>query len=394
MKDITLHTESKTAATCVPNAFIDNFMADANGEFVKIYLYLLRCMNSAEDFSIARMADKFEHTEKDIARALKYWEKMHILKLEYDADNRLSGICLLDSNPEYEEEPDDDLTDSLSELLSGSMEHTARSTEQEAGFAVLEEASEPPAAAPMQMEAPSMIPEEEAVRPSYSSDEIMLFQQNEDVQDLMFIAEKYLGRTLNPSDINAILYWHETLHFSIDLIEYLIEYCVDKGHRSIRYMDKVAIAWADARITTVEQAKKSSGQHSQTYYGVMKAFGISGRNLVEFEMEFIDKWTKTFGFSMDIIGEACKRTIQAIHQPSFDYADSILVNWNKNHVQSLQDIAVLDSAYQKNKAAKSTIPSSRAGAAKGTAAKNRFTNYPQRSYDYAELEKQLLNSSK
>ena len=49
-------------------------MADADGEYVKIYLYLLRCMNTPEEsFSISGMADKFEHTEKDIKRALAYW---------------------------------------------------------------------------------------------------------------------------------------------------------------------------------------------------------------------------------------------------------------------------------------------------------------------------------
>ena len=78
MTDITLHTKSKSTVTCVSNTFIDEYMADANGEFVKIYLYLLRCINAAENFSISKMADKFDHTEKDIKRALKYWEKKHL----------------------------------------------------------------------------------------------------------------------------------------------------------------------------------------------------------------------------------------------------------------------------------------------------------------------------
>lgn len=372
MKDITLHTSSPATATSVSNAFIDNFMADANGEFVKIYLYLLRCMNSSESFSISKVADKFEHTEKDVARALKYWEKMHILKLEYDGNENLSGICLLDSDKNCVRSLDAAQTVSFGAKPS------------EPKLSVPEEVCDAPAPAPA-------TPEPKA-RPEYTREELQSFQQNEDVQDLLFIAEKYLGRTLNPTDINAILYWHDTLCFSIELVEYLIEYCVDKGHRNVRYMDKVALAWADSKITTIEQAKKASGIHSQVYYGVMKSFGISGRNLVEFELDFIDKWTSTYGFSLDIIGEACKRTIQAIHQPSFEYADTILGNWNKNHVHHLEDIAVLDSAYQKTKTTNNTAART-ATAPKGTAAKNRFTNYPQRSYDYTELEKQLLNSS-
>lgn len=40
------------------------------------------------------MADKFDHTEKDIKRALKYWEKKHLLQLEYNSGEQLTGICL------------------------------------------------------------------------------------------------------------------------------------------------------------------------------------------------------------------------------------------------------------------------------------------------------------
>ena len=94
MTDITLHTKSKSTVTCVSNTFIDEYMADANGEFVKIYLYLLRCINVAENFSISKMADKFDHTEKDIKRALKYWEKKHLLQLEY-----LSSVEYLNHHP-------------------------------------------------------------------------------------------------------------------------------------------------------------------------------------------------------------------------------------------------------------------------------------------------------
>ena len=77
MSMITLHNTSHPEVTILSNTFIDNYMPEANGEFVKIYLYLLRCINAAENFSISKMADKFDHTEKDIKRALKYWEKKH-----------------------------------------------------------------------------------------------------------------------------------------------------------------------------------------------------------------------------------------------------------------------------------------------------------------------------
>lgn len=98
MPKIALSSDNQNSATSVSNIFIDEYMSDANGEFVKIYLYLLRLMNGPDAaFSISSIADKFEHTEKDIKRALCYWERMHLLRLEYDDKENLTGICLLDS---------------------------------------------------------------------------------------------------------------------------------------------------------------------------------------------------------------------------------------------------------------------------------------------------------
>ena len=79
-----------------------------------------------------------------------------------------------------------------------------------------------------------------------------MFRKQESVAELLFIAERYLGRILTPTDMNSILYWYDGLGFSTDLIEYLVEYCVSKGHTSIRYIEKVALAWADNHITTVD----------------------------------------------------------------------------------------------------------------------------------------------
>ena len=108
MANITLHSDSQTSATSVSNIFIDEYMSDANGEFVKIYLYLLRQLNAPDAaFSISAMADKFEHTEKDIKRALSYWERMHLLRLEYDSSENLTGVCFLDTKrrPSENEDP-------------------------------------------------------------------------------------------------------------------------------------------------------------------------------------------------------------------------------------------------------------------------------------------------
>mgnify|MGYP002797198403 FL=1 len=88
-----------------------------------------------------------------------------------------------------------------------------------------------------------------------------------------------------------------------------------------------------------------------------------------------------------MIEEACRRTISATHQPSFEYADTILTRWHENHVRSLKDVTVLDEAFQKEKAAQ-RIASVRTR----TPARN-LNNFERRNYDMDSLEEQLLNSN-
>ncbi len=364
MGSITLHNDSNTSATYVSNNFIDFYMTAANGEYVKIYLYLLRCMNASDcSFSLSAAADRFEHTEKDIQRALKYWEKMKLLRLEYDENKKLSGIRLLNSDaPAKNTAKDSEATiASIQSATSGTTVASAQSAASDATVA----STEP-------------------VKRSYTAAELKSFQEKDDVSELLFVTEHYMKRPLTPTDIQTILFWYDGLGLSVELIEYLIEYCISKGHTSMRYMDKVAMGWKNEGINSVERAKRTSSGFSQMHFAIMKALGITGRNLVASEVSYIDKWSKSYGFTQDIMEEACRRTISAIHQPSFEYTDKILDSWHKQNVHHLTDVAKLDSNYQNSKKAATTTN-------KATTP-NRFHNFNQRTYDYDQLEQQLLAS--
>ena len=96
MAMITLHNASLPEVTILSNTFIDNYMPEANGEFVKVYIYLLRALSSAPvSFSLEQMADRLLCTERDILRALKYWAKQQLLTLDFTDNNKLCGISLL-----------------------------------------------------------------------------------------------------------------------------------------------------------------------------------------------------------------------------------------------------------------------------------------------------------
>ena len=348
----------------VPRVFIDKYMADANGEFVKVYLFLLRCMGSSvtSDCSISAIADHFNYTEKDILRALKYWEKVGVLSLELDSKNQLTGLCFKD------------LTGGVQQSVTPSIEITVAPVE-----APVVEEVKPTRTKKAAASAASK-------KREYTLDEVKEFTSNDEISELLFIIETYLKHPLNSTDMNAVFFWYDGLKFSRELIEYLVEYCLTSGHSSLRYMDKVAIGWAENGIDSIEKAKEHIAIRSKAYYSIMKAFGISGRNLADSEIAFVNKWSKEYAFDIEIIQEACKRTISATQKPSFEYTDTILTNWHNQNVHTLKDISALDEAFNKNK--RSTAPS-QASSAK----RNKFNNFEQRTYDFDQLEKKLLASS-
>lgn len=375
MINIQLHNDCPATDTIVPNQFIDRFMPSANGEFVKVYLYLLRSMQShASNCTISAIADCFNNTEMDVIRALRYWQKTGLLHLEEENGEickiHFLPIPITETNTSTKDAP---VAPPISENLAQNV-HSLRSSVPE-----------------MPVSAPSAEPVA-TQKHRYTADEIAGFLKNDDISELFFIVETYIKHPLSENDMNTVLFWHEDLHFSNDLIVYLLEYCISKGHSSMRYLDKVAMGWHDNNITTVTQAKEDAAIHSQAYYGVMKALGITGRSLVEAETAFIRKWTKEFAFDLPLIQEACARTITATHQPSFEYTDSILTSWHKNHVHTLEDIKTLDAAYAK---AKKTAPQPNASDSAPASAprKNSFNNFKPRSYDYEHLEGTLLSST-
>ncbi len=348
MTEITLHKDNDNSTTAISNRFIDEYMTNANGEFVKIYLYLLRCMNSPDcSFSISRAADKFNHTEKDIQRALKYWEKMNLLQLEYGQNDSIAGIYFLES----------------------------QSAPREDDSVPLKKASPQPAR-----------------KKSYSSAEMKAFQEKEEVRELMFVAESYLTRPLTHTDIQTLLSWYDDLALSADLIVYLLEYCIAGGHSSLHYMDKVALNWKAENICTVEQAKRNTRTHTKLHYAVLKALGIKGRNLITAELNYIDKWRKEYGFAQDMIIEACSRTILAIHQPNFEYTDRILASWKRQNIKTPANIQKADEAYHASKETERIRTTALKKAAAKTSAASRFNSFPQRTYNMEQLEAELLNA--
>lgn len=367
MSTITLIDDGGADSTVVSNLFIDNYMKDANDAQLKIYLYLLRMFQAHIGVSVSDIADRFNHTEKDVMRALRYWEKCGVLTLEFGSDRDLCRIRFNELAP-------------------------ARTDAVPASKPVCPEPvslPEAPASVPLSAPAASVavishqtVPAADAwEKPAYTLDELKIFGQSESTAQLFFIAEQYLGRPLSEADMRSILFFVDRLHFSDDLIDYLLQYCVERGKKEFRYIEKVAIGWAQSGISTPEEAKEHAARYDKTVYGVMNALGKPNMP-TQSEVAYIRRWTESWGFGMDIILEACRRTVLATDRNRFSYADSILSAWYAAGVHHLSDLPALDASRQKEKA---RTPKS--GRSSTIAEYNRFMH---NNYDLDALEKELL----
>jgi DnaD/phage-associated family protein len=353
-------------ATAISNRFIDEYMKDANDAQLKVYLYLLRMLGANQATSVSDIADKFNHTEKDIIRSLKYWEKKQLLSMDYDASGVPIGIHFKDLEAEAPASP---APSSTSKSLAMSVERSTsmepNSTESgQAVKAVYEKPS---------YEKPSY------EKPSYSADQLREFKSRQETAQLLFIAESYVGRPLTPTEMKSILFFTDVLHFSEDLIDYLIAYCVDRGKKDFKYIEKVAVNWAENGVTTPKQARKLSTRYDKNVYAIMNALGKSNAPTVK-EAEYITRWTGEYGFDMDVILEACERTVMATDRHRLEYAESILNSWHSENVHHKADIRKMDELYHKKKSAAKPAPN------------NKFNQFTQNNYDFDELEKALLSN--
>lgn len=336
MAGLNIYKESLNEYTLLSNQFIDNYMEDANEAQLQVYLYILRMINANLPFTVEDISNKFKHSEKEVLRALKYWELQKLISLDFDANKNLVGIHL-------ECVPQSDTSVSVP-------------------------------AAPCIKEEPVYI------KPSYTADQLRQFKAQESTAQLLFVAETYIGKPLTPNDIKTIYFMQDVLRFSEDLIDYLIQYCVERGKKDFRYMEKVAINWAEEGVTTPEQAQTVSSRYDRSVYSIMNALGRSG-NPTNKELEFINRWTKEYAFTTEVIIEACERSALAVDKNRFEYAEGILSRWKNENVHKKADIITLDS--QHSKLRKNTSK---------TTTNNRFNQFEQRIYDNEALEKELLSN--
>ena len=271
----TVYSENDLGSTLVSNLFIDKYMSDANDAQLKVYLYLLRMMNAGRTTSIPDMADQFNHTGRDVMRSLRDWERRGLSELEYSAAGELMSLRMIAPRQDSDrqtypvpfrggmkfdgarEESDYDEEEARPAPAVPRLQAMAIPSQHSVsgqGTAL----SQHPASAQSAVSPQNSAAGQGAASPQHpDAASVEAFRSSAKRAQLLFVIEQYIGKPLAPSEVESVYYISEQLHFSDALIDYLLQYCIDRGKKDFRYIQKVAVNWAEHGITTPKQAERA-----------------------------------------------------------------------------------------------------------------------------------------
>ena len=362
MSEINLNVTVNTNATIISNAFIERFINDANASHIRFYLYLMYYSKNHRSFSISNACDFLDDSERDVIRSINYWEKQGVFKVTRTDKNTITSISISDSSiSDYE----------------------ASATTPAAGEEKAEE-----------IKAYEINPEEGSANEPLS---LFTYEEEEetgcdfDLKQVIAAAGKYAGRTLSGSEIDFICDLNEKLGFSAELISYLYEYCCLTREKSrFSYIQKVALAWAEKNIKTIEAAQIEAETFNKENSLVMKSFGFT-RLPGTSEQQYIDRWFHEYKMSEEMVAEACDRTLKTLTKPDFNYAEGVLKKWYAKGIKDLHGVAEDDKIHFMTKQSLQVVKDN-----SPKPLNNRFNNFEQRSYsgeEMADITKKLLKKA-
>jgi len=348
MGSINLSSEEKDSFSRISNNFIDYYMSDANGEFVKVYLYLLRLYAGNKPVSISGIADHLACTEADVSRALKYWIAKDVLKTVQGADGNVGLVISKLTPPKLSvdaelallqtERSELDSIDLISEGTSDAASDYYSSTDTSKDSRTSRSASSGSETRAASSSRKKSLPA------------IMARTEDPNFHELTILAEAYFNRILTQADLELLVHVYDELGFSFELCEYLLEYCAgacgNKQPVKVSYVKTVAQTWHDNHLSTKEEAQFFTTRFFSLYGNVMRELGIRERGIpAPVEKQMIDRWAKDFKFDDTIIIEACRRAVLGNHA-SMSYVNGILERWYAAKVTKVSDIFALDKKFE------------------------------------------------
>lgn len=266
--------------TAVENVFINEYMIDAHGDYVKVYLLGLMYAEINMSMNNKTIAKQLSLEEEDVLKAWTYWEKKGIIKKHYP-------------NPEdpfrYRVE-----FLNLKEQIFGVCGKNKKSEEN--------------------------VPE--------SLEDLM---DDKELKKMYSRIEQITGRLFEGKEPVAILDWIKDYGITPEMVVFAYEYCSKHRNNSKHnYVGAVVREWAHKGLKTVSDVERYLEEYDNRHYlykRVLKALGFH-RNPTEEEKRIMDTWFDDLGFDISKVLSACKKT-SGISNPNINYVNTVLRAWSK-----------------------------------------------------------------
>jgi len=362
-------------STSISDNFIDNYLSAAHGSYVKVYIYLMRCLHDTSlPISVEEISNRVGESENDVIKALRYWEREGFLRVSYDADGDVRDITVENFNG---------FSSKDATLIAS--EAPARPT-RTSGASSRATGTASRVATSRNVQPDIVKDEDDIIVPTYTPLQIQRFRELDDFNKLINDIEGKTGKHLSVKTLQTPSFLYESLEFSVDLIEYLYDYCIGIGKAKDSYIEATAIDWKKNGIMDVDDARIYVSRRSEAYGVIIKALGITGRNLGTGELAYLTRWQES-GYDIELIREACTRALSkgsTINQ--LRYADSILSSWKEKGVETLKGVENEDKAFKESRSRMLKSGSDYASVkATSSVPKNSFTSFSQRKYSSQEL---------
>lgn len=260
--------------TGVENIFINEHMASAPGDFVKIYLLALMYADLELDITNEEIARHLNLEHEDVLRAWTYWEK-------------IGAIRKIRTNPDDKFNYDVEFITLKGQLYGKSSKKT------------------------------------------YASDHnTHSLMADKEVKDMFAAIEKITGRVISGTEMMEVVSWISDFGATPEVIVYGYSYCLQKKKKDIKYIAAVIKAWATEGLQDVLSVEKYLSENEKKQYlykRVFQALGFS-RNATEEERRIMDTWFETMEFTLDRVLDACGKT-SGITNPNINYVNKVLINW-------------------------------------------------------------------
>ncbi len=277
----------------VPCEIADKHLKLAGAVQLKVILWFLR--HAGEPCSVESIADALSLPAADVKDSLTYWKELGVL--------RINGQTLLPPQPQ-------------------------QLTEQPAPEEAVQDIPDAPAPA----KASRAVSRPEKPDLKYLTQRM---SEDDGIVYLMRSADEIFGRPTSNNDKATLLMIHETDGLPVEVRVMLLRYAADIGKCNIRYIEKIAINWADNEINTLELAEKRIKELTEgreAAFRIQKLFGIDSHSPTEKESNYADRWVNQWKFSDDMLRMAYEICVDSKLKYIAGYVDSILSRWAKEGI--------------------------------------------------------------